>query len=155
MSLLLALTRTYCRQTQFVCMQYYFETPGASFFTLSLFSFSSYSILVFTILQAKQLSVWGRGAPFRFMVYTLLNVSLPNPFISLDYSPRANFPSFHHEKSALGQETTHPSSGPPGLSQLSIPPSLAIKRAFRLNICTTISESQTQNLCSTGSLISI
>lgn len=50
-----------------------------------------------SVLQAKQLPEWGRGAPCRFMVYSLLNVSLPNPLVSLDYSPQANFPSFHHE----------------------------------------------------------
>lgn len=67
-----------------------FLPPTLSLSFLLLFNFGC------CVSQAKQLPVWGRDAP-PFMVYGLLNVSLLNPFISLDYSPQANFPSFHHE----------------------------------------------------------
>lgn len=93
MSLFLPVTRNYCLKLNSV-HTYQIEVPCASFLQPSLVNFSFYFILVAIIYKQ---SSWGRGAQFRFMVYGLLNVSLLNPFISLDYFLQANFPSFHHE----------------------------------------------------------
>lgn len=139
------------------------KTLYLSFWNTQCFLPSTFSLeflLLFnfggSILQAKQLPLWGRGAPCRLMVYSLLNVScliLSYHWITL---PKQIFPAFIMRMGSLPRNhSPQLRSTWPFPSRLSTPPFWAIKRAFRLNICRTISESQTQNLCSVWSLISM